>query len=287
MKQALKHKLKIIIVFGVLFLVVIALLLLIFLAGKKTYTVTFDLNGGTLISGSTEQRVTQGHNATPPKVVKDGAYFLEWSSSYREVTKNLVIEAVWEYETTPGIVYTDSENQNFTEVLSVYKHVEGDFYLGGFYNEKKVLGIKEYAFSGCDKITSVNLLKGLLAIEKGAFSGCKNLKTIEIPSTVNVLSENLFEGCEKLETVILKEGLEEIQSGAFKGCTSLKEIIIPSSVVKISASAFEGLNDLVVKTYNLEEEKPLLWETGWNGNAEIVWGYLPETEEDKNSKNNK
>ena len=97
----------------------------------------------------------------------------------------------------------------------------------------------------------------------------------------------MFEGCEKLETVILKEGLEEIQSGAFKGCLSLKEIIIPSSVVKISASAFEGLNDLVVKTYNLEEEKPLLWETGWNGNAEIVWGYLPETEEDKNSKNNK
>lgn len=35
MKQALKNKLKIIIVFGVLFLVVIALLLLIFLAGKK------------------------------------------------------------------------------------------------------------------------------------------------------------------------------------------------------------------------------------------------------------
>ena len=46
-----KHNLNIILVFGILFLVVTVLLLLVFFAGKKTYVVEFDLNGGTLVSG--------------------------------------------------------------------------------------------------------------------------------------------------------------------------------------------------------------------------------------------
>jgi hypothetical protein len=57
MKNTHAGKLKIIIVFGVLFLLIAVLLMLIFLDGKKTYTVRFDLDGGTLLGGSLEQRV--------------------------------------------------------------------------------------------------------------------------------------------------------------------------------------------------------------------------------------
>ena len=78
-----KGKLKIIIAFAILFLVVTILLVLVFYAGKKSYTVKFELNGGTLISGSLEQTITRGQDATPPIVVKDGAYLLRWSSSVR------------------------------------------------------------------------------------------------------------------------------------------------------------------------------------------------------------
>ena len=84
-----KEKLKIIITFGILFLAVSILLALIFFAGKKSYVVTFDLNGGMLLSGSLEQHITQGQDATPPVVVKDGAYLRSWSASYKKITKNM------------------------------------------------------------------------------------------------------------------------------------------------------------------------------------------------------
>ena len=78
----MKQKLKLIIILAVEFVAVAVILLMIFFAGKKSYTVTFDLNGGTLLSGDLEQRVTQGQSATPPTVTKDGCYLLKWSRSY-------------------------------------------------------------------------------------------------------------------------------------------------------------------------------------------------------------
>ena len=98
-------------------LVVAILLALIFLDSKKTYTVQFDLNGGTLLGGSLEQRVLHGHDAVPPNATKEGAYLHGWSTSYRRVTRDIVVEAVWEYETTAGIIYSDSERSAVLEAL--------------------------------------------------------------------------------------------------------------------------------------------------------------------------
>ena len=116
MKTKYRGRFKILLVFGILFLLVSVLLTLIFLEGKKTYTVEFDLDGGTLLGGSLEQRVMQGQDAIPPSVVKDGAYLRGWSTSYRRITKDVVIKAIWEYETTAGIVYTNGENQNYVVI---------------------------------------------------------------------------------------------------------------------------------------------------------------------------
>jgi hypothetical protein len=69
-----KARIKLWIILGVEFLAIIAMLCMIYFAGKKVYTVRFELNGGVLISGETEQRVTQGNNATAPTVSKNGCY---------------------------------------------------------------------------------------------------------------------------------------------------------------------------------------------------------------------
>ncbi len=265
------NKIRIIIVFVALFLAVSTLLMLIFFAGKKTYTVTFDLNGGTLLSGSLTQHVTRGQNASPPKTVKEGAYFLSWNESYREITRDIVIEAVWEYKTTPGIVYADSENQNFTEITGAYKYIKGDVYIGSSHEEKKVLGIKAAAFAECVDITRVYLLDGLLTIEEKAFYGCSSLKEIEIPETISRLGNNAFWGCESLETLVLNEGLREIGESAFEGCSSLKELTIPKSVTKIGKNAFLGCTDLVIKLGFSKEEIPKDWDEDWYGDAEIIW----------------
>lgn len=279
MKDKYNGKLKIIIVFSALFLVVVVLLLLIFNESKKSYTVQFDLDGGTLLNGSLEQVVAHGQDAIPPTVVKDGAFLLTWSVPYKSITKDTVIKAVWEYETTAGITYTDSETQNYTEIAGAFKYLQGEVYLGAYFEEKKVLSILDGAFADCTGITKVYLLDGLLFIGNEAFAGCTSLTEIEIPETVIFLGEGVFRDCEALETLILNEGIKEIGSGAFAGCIGLKTLILPKSLEKIAADAFEGCEDLVIKTELTEEEMPEGFEDGWSDNVTVEWGVeLEETD---------
>jgi len=286
MKNGYNGRFKILIVFSILFLLVAVLLALIFLDGKKTYTVEFDLDGGTLLGGSLEQRVMQGQDAVPPSVVKDGAYLRGWSASYRRITKDVVIKAVWEYETTAGIIYTDSENQNFTEIAGSYPHLRGEVYLGAYFNEKKVLGILDNAFVGQTGITRVYLLDGLLSIGNGAFSGCSALTKIEIPETVTQIGAGAFRNCTELQTLTLEEGLLKIQANAFANCVGLSEVVLPESLTVIEADAFAGCSNLVIKTTIPEEEWPAGWADGWFGDAtveviEIEADLDPEQENEK------
>lgn len=279
MKTKYRGRFKILLVFGILFLLVSVLLTLIFLEGKKTYTVEFDLDGGTLLGGSLEQRVMQGQDAIPPSVVKDGAYLRGWSTSYRRITKDVVIKAIWEYETTAGIVYTNGENQNYVEIERAYEFLRGEVYLGAYFNEKKVLGILDGAFFNQKGITRVYLLNGLISIGNEAFSGCSALTKIEIPETVTRIGKYAFRDCYDLEELTLNEGLLSIGERAFEDCVALTEVFIPESVTVIEASAFAGCDNLVIKTTIPQEEWPAGWADGWQGNATVEF-VEPEEEEE-------
>ena len=234
----MKQRLKLYIILGVEFAAILSILLLIFLAGKKSYTVVFDPNGGTLISGDTEQRVTQGHDATPPSVARDGYYLLRWSASYKTVTKDLYIKAIWEYDTTDGITFSSSGS--YCEISGCYPELSGDVYIGAYNNGVKILGIKKGAFKNCDRIERVFLLDGILKIENGAFEGCTNLKKIVIPSTVLEIGDGAFRGCESLEEIILPGDLDTIGNEAFLGCSSATKITFADNVKTIGEYAFSG-----------------------------------------------
>lgn len=241
----MKEKIKVCVLLGAEFLAIAIILLLIFFAGKKSYTVTFDLDGGTLISGDIEQRVTQGHDANPPQAAKEGHYFLKWSGSYKKVTGDVMVKAIWEYETTPGIEYTDTENANYVEITGAYKYLNGDVYIGAYHNELQVLGIRENAFADCEDITGVYLLDGILRIENGAFQNCTSMKNIDLPETTTYIGDSAFAGCTSLTEVVLPKDLKVIGDGAFAHCTSLERIVIPDYVTEIGENAFEGCSSLV------------------------------------------
>ena len=277
----MKQKVRLMIILAVEFVAIALMLVMIFFAGKKMYTVTFDLNGGTLLSGDTVQRVTQGHRATPPTVTKDGCYFLQWSGSYRQVTHDITVRAIWEYETTQGLEYSDSQNSNYCEIVGCYKELAGDVYIGAYYDNKKVLGIREGAFQDCDAITSIYLLEGILAIEDEAFAGCTSLKSIEMPSTLLSLGKNAFKNCTSLEKIVLPSTLNAIGDGAFSGCSALKEIVLPESVAKLGSGVFDQA-DMIVNIIVTEENKPLGWAEDWCINEPtVVWGYKESDGEDK------
>ncbi len=305
----LKQRVKLLIILGVEFVAIAVMLLLIFFAGKKVHTVTFDLNGGTLLSGDTVQKVTQGQSANPPTVTKDGCYFLQWSASYRQVTRDLVIKAIWEYETTEGIEYTtdpEGVESNYCLISGCFDGLTGDVYIGAYRGEKKVLGIQAGAFANCTGITRIHLLDGILRIEDGAFAGCSNLTSIEMPSTVvtmgndvfkdcasleeivlpadlKSMGDNVFAGCTSLASVTMPENLESMGAGVFAGCAELKEIILPESLKVIGSGAFNQA-ELVIYAYIKEEEKPEGWAVDFKPESvEIIWEYVDPIEDGEES----
>lgn len=260
----MKQKIKLGIILGVEFVAITVILMLIFFAGKKTYTVKFDLNGGTLISGELVQNVAPGKNATAPKVAKEGCYLHSWSTSYKNVTKDIVVKAVWEWESkvatgneiSTGFEYTSTENTDYCEIIKSYEYLYGDVYVAAHRDDKIILGMRDEAFRNRDGVSNIYMLDGMLHIGNYAFADCDNLKSVELPGTLKVLGEGAFQNCKSLERVVFPDELEVIPAYAFAGCTSLKEIVIPASVKKIDQSAFVGctaLESIVFETDEIED----------------------------------
>ncbi len=59
------------------------------------YTVTFNLNGGELISGDLVQEVRKGEAAVAP-VVEMERYDLSWDRNFTNVTEDITVNAIWE-----------------------------------------------------------------------------------------------------------------------------------------------------------------------------------------------
>ena len=84
----------------------------------------------------------------------------------------------------------------------------------------------------------------------GAFGNCTSLKTIHIPSSVQIIEESAFANCKNLQIITFGESSKlsiikgTSQSGAFAGCVSLSSITIPASVDTIGPLAFGGCTGL-------------------------------------------
>ena len=268
----MKEKLKLIVILGVEFAAIAIMLVLIFMAGKQQYTVTFDLNGGTLIGGSLSQSVSQGSNATPPSAVKEGHYLRGWSGSYKGVTHDVTVYAIWEYETTPGIEY--KTHKTYSTITGCFKNLTGDVYIGAYHDDMIVLGIGDEAFKDCKRIENIFMLDGILTIGNSAFEACHSLDNVVLPSTTLTLGDRAFANCEKLSSIVLPEDLEEIGAEVFSSCEQLKEIDLPKNLHIIGEGAFENCTSLTSLT--LPEGLVEIGDGAFAGCTELTEVYIPK-----------
>lgn len=101
--------------------------------------------------------------------------------------------------------------------------------LGEWY-DYDVIGISEFGFQDCDKITS-----------------------IVMPNTIREIDGNAFTNCTSMNNVDLPENLETIGSYAFSGCSRLVQFTVPASVTVVDEGAFSSCLDLSFVTF---EDKP-------------------------------
>ena len=86
-----------------------------------------------------------------------------------------------------------------------------------------VVNIDEYAFTSCDKLTSVHFPK-VTTIAAYAFINAA-FRTVEFPE-LTTIPANVFQDCKQLQSVDFQM-VTVIRAYAFKGCSSLTSITIP------------------------------------------------------------
>jgi hypothetical protein len=101
-------------------------------------------------------------------------------------------------------------------------------------------GIAGGAFSGCNRLTMVNIPDSVTSIGNWAFQGCTSLTSVTIPNSVTNIGEMAFQGCTRLASVTIPNSVTSIGECAFQDCTRLASLTIPNSVTRIGSGAFEG-----------------------------------------------
>lgn len=184
----------------------------------KLYTVTFrDEYSGNV---SVVEGVEEGTQADPPNWTRKG-YQLSWSTeTYKRVTADITVNAVWLVYLAPG------ENSG-QETETKYK--KGDMvtlgniiYKISSYNEKRVrvMGLVN------EKVTKVTVPNSV------TFGGRKY--------TVTCINANAFRNNKYITKITLGVFMRSIEHYAFYNCTKLKTVLIKSkSLVNVSNYAFK------------------------------------------------
>lgn len=248
----------------------------------KTYTVTFNLNEGDLISGETEQIVEHGNSAVAPEIEREDHILIGWDKDFINIIEDTVVSAVWELEVIEGLENLWAKNSHWLfeifgfseefrefdeEDIAItqgynYPIGEGEFITFGD-ESLVVLGIIPLAVSFSDEAD----IQDFIEITAIGFEGNINFERIEdtnilviksIPLKYVLFGNVKKEGdiyyskdktalikysCEE-STFDIPDNIVEIGSAAFENCDSLTSIIIPDSVLVIGEKAFYNCENL-------------------------------------------
>ena len=115
--------------------------------------------------------------------------------------------------------------------------------------KKGVTRIGNYAFAGCQNLTSVEIPNSVTSIGERAFVECLNLPSIEIPNSVKSIGDYAFECCESLTSLEIPNSVTSIGEKAFYICNSLASVTIGNSVTDIADEAFRACPNLTSITF--------------------------------------
>ena len=137
--------------------------------------------------------------------------------------------------------------------------------LGGY----PVTGVGEYAFYGCDTLTSITIPESVVSVGDYAFYGCDSLTVLTIPDSVTSIGFYAFQNTAYYaddanwendvlyinhhlvaakpslsEAYTITVGTVTIADGAFRDCELLVTLSVPDGVTTIGSNAFYGCSSL-------------------------------------------
>ena len=136
-----------------------------------------------------------------------------------------------------------------------------------------VTGIEEYAFEGCNGVTSFTLPASLEYVGRNAFQECGDLVTVIFPQQVTRISPQTFYGCASLKT-FTGRGVQEVGEAEFFNCFSLSSVSLAQTSLALMEGAFRNCRSL--RTFSVPEDSGL-WPGVFSGCESLATVTLPQS----------
>ena len=245
---------------------------------RNRYTVTFNADGGTLVSGNATQSIKYQGSATAPVFKKTGYILKGFDKEYDYITEAITVKALWEKATyTLTIVYNNGQSDDIftqeygSDIQSIVEPEKVGYVFSGWDKEipakMPAENLTVTALWDAIFIVEGNTIKGLTdygksydiidvpiqidgveitAIGGAAFNGHRSLRKVSLPIGIQEIGNSAFYACTSLTTVEFSEGciLESIGERAFAYCSVLKDIRLPDSITTIGVEAFLSCDQL-------------------------------------------
>ena len=120
-----------------------------------------------------------------------------------------------------------------------------------FIDSKKIVELSANAFLFCKSILNVRIEARIRKVCYRCFSQCSGIRSVFLPSTLEVIEESSFDDCFALTNVTFEApySLRIIGSRGFNTCKNLFEIVIPSTVTSIADDAFTEIDASIIIHY--------------------------------------
>lgn len=275
-----------------------------------TYTVGYDLAGGSLQGSNPTQYTVENAPASLLSPTKKYYRFLGWYQgdtlidSFDGLHDNLELVAKWEcYFTVTGNTITGVSEycrQNL-DTIEIPGHIDG----------VEITAIGYRAFSGYEKLTSVSIGENILEIQRQAFQYCTNLTSVELTHYVSSIGDGAFLRCDKMESITvpfvgsgsgstffgiifgaynasengsyIPDSLKTvtvltgaaIDDDAFLGCDSITSVTLPRTISAIGARAFRGCSALQTISFGQNSNLQSVGESAFENCINLLAVELP------------
>ena len=223
---------------------------------RDKYTVTFNGNGGTLVSGSESQTVKYGGSVIAPTYKRKGYTFESYDkTNYTNISESFTVTAKWQInQYTLTIVYGNGQEdkvitQDYNTSIASIANPEREGY--DFIGWDKTIPTEMPA----ENVTITAKWQGIFTLSNGTITGLTdygktNYTELDIPFEIDgvqttSIGEEAFYECDGLTSIEIPDGVTSIGSYAFYNCSGLTSIVIPDSVTAIVDSAFSGCSGLM------------------------------------------
>jgi hypothetical protein len=142
-----------------------------------------------------------------------------------------------------GLTYL-ATSEATCEITGIGTCSDAELIIPAYIDGYKVTGIGDYAFVGCEGITSVVVPEGVTVIGHRAFESCTSITSMELPESITKIGNGAFCGLISIESITIPSAITVISTDAFMNLWSLTEITIPENVTSIESYAFSCCSKL-------------------------------------------